>query len=155
MTQNQSQSNNWHHERKLQITSSILKTVCQRKPQTDIKPFIISKLAPKLIHSPTIRHGQQNENNAIKCYVEYQKSRGHELSVCKCGLCIDPAIPWLAATPDGIVEYDTDSVAQDGEMQNQGCLEVKWPYLCLRMLIFDVSQESSSSVYETKTTSYV
>lgn len=56
MTRNQSQCNLWYSERKLWITSSILKTVCHRKPDTAVKPFITNKLAPKPINSPTIKH---------------------------------------------------------------------------------------------------
>jgi len=33
-TQAQSQSENWHHERKLRITASIIKEVCHHKPST-------------------------------------------------------------------------------------------------------------------------
>jgi len=53
-TRNQSQSNRWHEERKLRITASIMKTVCSRKPTTDNKKFIESKLAPKAINSAAI-----------------------------------------------------------------------------------------------------
>ena len=86
--------------------------VCNRKPGTAVKPFITNKLAPKPINSPAIKHGQQNEDVAIRSYVEYQKCRGYCVSVHKCGLCIDPAIPWLTATPDAIVKFD----------QNETCL---------------------------------
>ena len=106
MTRNQSECKLWHNERKLRVTSSILKTVCHRKPDTAVKPFIINKLVPKPIISLAIKHGQQNEDVAIRSYVEYQKSKGYDLSVHKCGLYIDPAMPWLAASPDAIVKFD-------------------------------------------------
>ena len=147
MTRNQSQCDLWHNERKLRITSSILKTVCHRKPVTNVKPFIINKLAPKPINSPAIKHGQQNEDVAIRSYIEYQKSMGYCISVHKCGLCINPAIPWLAASPDAIVKFDQIEVflsEQDGEVQNEGCLEVKCPYLCLRKSAADASLDSPS-----------
>ena len=53
-TRNQSLSNLWHEERKLQITASIMKTVCHRKLETNVISFINGKLAPKPIKSPAI-----------------------------------------------------------------------------------------------------
>jgi len=143
-SRNQSQSNIWHIERKLRITSSILKSVCHRKPETAIKPFITSKLVPKPVNTPAIKHGRENEDVAIKSYVDYKKNRGYELSVHKCGLFIDPAIPWLAATPDAIVKFEACLKEQDEDVQYEGCLEIKCPYLCLRKSIFEVSLESPS-----------
>jgi len=52
---------------------------------------------------------------AITSYIEYQKRKGLQINVRKCGLQINPAIPWLAATPDSVVEVG----------ETKGCLEVK------------------------------
>ena len=147
MTRGQSQCKLWHNERKLRITSSILKTVCHRKPDTAVNPFVVNKLAPKLINSLAIKHGQQNEDIAIRSYVQYQKSKGYALSVHKCGLYVDPATPWLAASPDAIVKFDQNKECffeQDEEGQIEGCLEVKCPYLCLKKSIAEASLESPS-----------
>ena len=133
-TRNQSLSELWLEEQKLRITASIMKTVCHRKPQTNIISFITNKLAPKPINSPAINYGHKNKDVAIRCYVDYQRKRGIVLVVHKCGLWIDPSIPWLAATPDSILEVG----------QDKGCLEVKCPYLCAKKSIAQVSQESSS-----------
>ena len=81
MTRDQSKCTFWHDERKLHITSSILKSVCHRKPDTAVSPFVLNKLAPKPIYSLAIKHGQQNEDIAITSYVQYQK--GWDL-LCQC-----------------------------------------------------------------------
>ena len=107
-TWNQSLSNLWHNERKFRITASIMKEVCHRKPSTSVKVFIESKLSPKPVNSPAINYGQRNEEIAVKSYINYQQKRGTALLVHKCGLYVDPSIPWLAATPDGIVEVGDD-----------------------------------------------
>ena len=112
-----------------------------------MKPFIINKLAPKSINSLAIKHGQQNEDAAIRSYVEYQKRKGYDLSVRKCGLYIDPAVPWLAASLDAIVKFDQNDAClleQVEEAQIEACLEVKCPYLCLKKSIVEASLESSS-----------
>ena len=97
-----------------------MKTVCHRKRDTNINSFITSKLCSKAINSAAVNYGKMHEDKAIKSYVEYQEKRGLQLSVRKCGLYINPAIPWLAATPDSIVEIG----------EEMGCLEVKCPYVC-------------------------
>ena len=74
-TRNQSLSHVWHEERKLRITASILKTVCHRKADTDVQPFIQNKLAPKFINSQAIDYGRRNEDTAIRCYIQYQEKK--------------------------------------------------------------------------------
>ena len=133
-TRTQAQSSLWHEERKFRITASIMKTVCHRKPKTDMIPFINSKLAPKPITTPAIDYGKRNEDVAIGCYIDHQRKKGVIVKVCKCGLWIDSAIPWLAATPDSILEVGED----------RGCLEVKCPYVCANMSLAQASMKSSS-----------
>ena len=133
-TRNQSLSNLWHEERKLRISASILKTVCHRKADTNVESFIKNKLAPKSINSVAINYGRTNEDTAVSCYIEYQEKRGTKLTVHKCGLFIDPSIPWLAATPDSLVKIGQDT----------GCLEVKCPFVCAKKSIAAASLEQSS-----------
>ena len=99
-----------------------------------MKSFIRSKLSSKAINSPAINYGKVHEDTAIRCYTEYQKERDIQLIVRKCGLYINPAIPWLAATPDSIVEND----------QEMGCLEVKCPFVCKTKQIAVAALEQSS-----------
>ena len=103
-----------------------MKTICNRRPKTDNKKFIENKLAAKEINSAAIKYGRRNEDIAIKCYSEHQQKKGLILNIKKCGLFINPALPWLATTPDSIVEIGPDT----------GCLEVKYPLVCvLRSLL--------------------
>ncbi|XP_065892315.1 uncharacterized protein [Dysidea avara] len=120
MTRKQSFSDLWHQERTFRISASIMKTVCHRKRDTDIKFFLTGKLCPKAINSAAINYGNINEDTAIRSYIDYQEKRGLQLTVHKCGLHINPSVPWLAATPDSIVEIG----------QDMGYLEVKCPYVC-------------------------
>ena len=51
------------------------------------------------------------------------KEKGYiDVTVHKCGLFINVAIPWLAATPDSVVEIG----------EEKGCLEVKCPFVCAK-----------------------
>jgi len=51
-----------------------------------------------------MEYGQRNEDNAIRSCIDYQRKKGVALKVHKCGLCVDPSILWLAASPDAILE---------------------------------------------------
>lgn len=62
------------------------------------------------------------------------RKKGYKLTVDKCGLFIDPSIPWLAATPDSLVRIGQDT----------GCLEVKCPFVCAKKSIAAASLEQSS-----------
>ncbi|XP_065901931.1 uncharacterized protein [Dysidea avara] len=132
-TRDQSKSDLWHKERKLRITSSVMKSVCNRRPTTDHNSFIKNKLAPKPINSAAIKHGQRYEDTAIRCYLEHQDKKGLIVKIKRCGLFVNPAIPWLAATPDSVVEIGPDT----------GCLEVKCPFVCSTISFTEASLKPS------------
>ena len=54
--------------------------------------------------------------------MDYQSKMGKSVVVNSCGLSVHPSMPWLAASPDGIV-YDSSE-----EHYKRGCLEVKCPF---------------------------
>ena len=133
-TREQSDSSLWHEQRKCRITASIMKTVCHRKAKTNVMSFVCDKLAPKHVRSPAIEYGRRNEDSAIQSYIDYQRKKGIVLKVHKCGLWVDPSKPWLAASPDAILELGED----------KGCLEVKCPYLCASKSIAQAVKKSPS-----------
>ena len=60
--------------------------------------------------------------------MDCQNKRGIGIQVNSCGLSVDPSMPWLAASPDAIVVDPTQ------DHQKRGCLEVKCPYACEKIL---------------------
>ena len=70
-TRSQTLSDLWHSEQKLRTSASIMKTVCHRKHDTNMRSFITSELFPKAINSPAINYGKRHEDTAIRCYIEY------------------------------------------------------------------------------------
>ena len=80
-------------------------------------------MKPRIVESTLLLFSHQlwktHEDTAIRCYVEYQQKRGVQVTVHKCGLHINLAIPWLAATPDSIVEIN----------QEIRCLRVKCSFV--------------------------
>ena len=74
-TRDQSDCSLWYDERKFRIIAST-KTVCHRKPKTNVQSFVKEKLAPKRIKSPAMEYGRRNEGSAIQSYIDYQKKGG-------------------------------------------------------------------------------
>ena len=71
----------------------------------------------------------------MKFYVDYQNKHGIGVQVNSCGLSVDPSMPWLAPSPDAIVVDPTQ------DYQKRGCLEVKCPYTCEKILFAVASKD--------------
>ena len=74
--------------------------------------------------SPAIRHGNTYESVALKKFSEITGK-----NITKSGLCVDPELPYLGATPDGFVQ-DEDAI-----------VEVKSPYVARRKKITSVTRK--------------
>jgi len=120
-TQKQATSDLWHNERKLRITASIMKEVCHRRPTTSCNAFVKRKIHPKPLNTVAVQYGRAHEQDTISSYLDYYSSRGVAMELKQCGLVVDTSLPWLAASPDGIVM---------DPIHGEGCLEVKCPLSC-------------------------
>ena len=121
LTRKQATSELWHSERKLRITASVMKEVCHRKPTTCCTAFVQKRLNPKPLNTVAVRYGRAHESDAISSYLGYYRSRGVAIELRSCGLVVDVSLPWLTASPDGIVM---------DPKHGEGCLEVKCPLSC-------------------------
>ena len=62
-----------------------------------------------------LKHGRDNEIKARNAYIDHTNRNVRE-----CGLVVNPSIPWLGASPDGLIfDQLTNSL---------GILEIKCPY---------------------------
>lgn len=61
-----------------------------------------------------------NEPLAARRYEEVMQAMGHEVTVSNCGLLVNPAFPWLGASPDRIVYDPAES--------SYGVVEIKCPH---------------------------
>jgi len=84
-------------ERKFRITASIMKEVCHCKDTTSCNAFIQRKLMPKQIDSKAVRYGKNNEELAIKAYVNCLRKEDRIVKISKSGLVIDSSEPWPGA----------------------------------------------------------
>ena len=97
--------------------------VAKRKQKFD-------KLVETILYRPppssaaAIEWGTSHENNAREKYINERKTKyGDSYQVSKTGLFINIEQPWLAATPDGIVEDPSEPT-----IRRTGLLEIKCPY---------------------------
>lgn len=67
------------------------------------------------------RHGITHEPDAVKEYGKVLRCLGHDIQVSCSGLFVDPASPWLGASPDRVKFDPTEAVLH-------GVVEVKCPY---------------------------
>ncbi|KAL1472739.1 hypothetical protein MTO96_022792 [Rhipicephalus appendiculatus] len=75
---------------------------------------------PHLSGNLIVKYGIANEAVAAVRYEEVLKAMGHNVTVSTCGLLLNPAFPWLGASPDRIV-YDPLELSY-------GVVEIKCPY---------------------------
>ncbi|XP_051874104.1 uncharacterized protein LOC127571607 [Pristis pectinata] len=127
-TRGQRENQEWFRWRTNRITASVAHKISHCKfvngksneiPQSYLKPILGQG---SNVMTSAMKWGIDHEPVAVKKY-EKLKSEGRqrEVEVQPCGLFIDPAKNWLAASPDGVVvDKATKNVV--------GLLEVKCPY---------------------------
>ncbi|KAK3926644.1 hypothetical protein KUF71_014980, partial [Frankliniella fusca] len=92
----------WLRERANLLTASDFGEVCKREPTTSCRRFVFDKLY-KTRGGPTeqMQHGHTNEIIAK----EQLRSEGYEIE--ECGLFVDEEMPFLGASPDGLIGNDS------------------------------------------------
>ncbi|XP_025205740.1 uncharacterized protein LOC112602040 [Melanaphis sacchari] len=93
----------------IRLTASNFGHVCKMRRNTSCKNIVYSMLY-LTFNSKSVQYGRDMEDEAIK---KFEDKFGYKVK--KCGLLIDMQIPYLAASPDGIIG-DT------------AIIEVKCPY---------------------------
>jgi putative phage-type endonuclease len=110
-TRNQSLSKIWFEARRNRITASNFGQVCKATEARNIPLLCETLYSPTPLHNPAISHGKIYEETAIQ---KFQKEK--DKVVQKCGLFVDPAFPFLGASPDGLTD------------KGESIIEVKCPY---------------------------
>ena len=114
-TQQQSTSAKWRISRVGRVTASRFGDVLQRQsaPSSFLKSFLEAKEYSVL--PVQLKHGRDNEIKARNAYIEHTKRNVRE-----CGLVVNPSIPWLGASPDGLIFNPVNNTL--------AILEIKCPY---------------------------
>ncbi|XP_046686669.1 uncharacterized protein LOC124372331 [Homalodisca vitripennis] len=99
----------WKHERRKRLTASNFGKICRMKSTTPCQKTVEQLLYKSFVGNKAMRYGVENERNAID---ELENLIGAKVE--ECGLFVDPVHPFLAASPDGIID-------------GKGLVEVKCP----------------------------
>ncbi|XP_042144335.1 uncharacterized protein LOC115311463 [Ixodes scapularis] len=111
----------WHIARRVRLTASKVKVVPIR-PTTSLEKSASSVVCPKFAGNASTRHGQIYEPVARAQFV-----RDYKLSVNQCGTVICSHMPWLSASPDGIIE-DCDALLEIKCPDTDDCLKTPAKY---------------------------
>ncbi len=111
-TQGQSANSKWFFHRKFRVTASVARKIAKgRRKESRIKYFL-ENIQP----TKSMAYGLKMEPAAREQFkILFNKN------VLSCGLVVNPSIPWLGASPDGIIQEEDGSVS---------ILEIKCPSSC-------------------------
>ena len=98
-TRQQSLSAEWHSARRVRVTSTIVKSVANRRKH-DFTAVVRSKLQSQQFRSSAKQYALRNESTARSEYVETGRDSNNGLSREEVGFVVNPDTTWLGASPD-------------------------------------------------------
>ncbi|XP_046141668.1 uncharacterized protein LOC114881703 [Osmia bicornis bicornis] len=101
-TRDQAKSEKWIAYRRKLLTASNFGKICRLRKVTPRANTVKSILYPQIPNIRSLEYGRENEANALR---QLEDELG--IRIRPCGLFIDASVPYLGATPDGIVDDDT------------------------------------------------
>ena len=156
-TRQQAESEQWKNERRKRLTASRVGGIVKMRKTTKRTKRVQELLYSTFQGNRATAYGTEMEEVSRQEYTLYQRQKGHpNLTVHTCGLCISVNTPWLAASPDGMVDDPSNPP------QPFGLLEIKNPYsmrqltlneACISQAFCLKQQQSSGDIsYKLKTT---
>ena len=113
-TKLQRDSQIWLHERSKRLTASFFGQICNKLPHTGCHN-IVRDILYRNIDTVGMQYGRLHEQDALMHLKEHLN-----IKVQSCGLFINTELPYLGATPDGLIDED-------------GLVEIKCPSSCAEM----------------------
>ena len=122
-TRGQAKSEQWHSERRKRLTASKVGGIAKMKSNTKRSKKVKELLYSTFRGNKATHYGMDMEKVAQKEYItEQQQKKEVGLTVDDAGLFVCPTHPWLAASPDGLVQDPHNST------HPLGLSEIKTPY---------------------------
>ncbi|XP_071579401.1 uncharacterized protein [Temnothorax nylanderi] len=109
-TKEQSASGIWRYYRTKMITASHFGHICKMRKSTSCASRVKSIIYSQELNVESVQYGTKNEDVARESI-----ENALNISIKRCGLFIDSKIPFLGASPDGLIEDD-------------GIVEIKCPF---------------------------
>jgi len=135
-TRGQSDNNLWFALRNGRLTSSRFGEIFHRRESTDPRRLVRDIMGyggPIKCLPPQIRWGQENEEEARRCYINNREAAGETMVVKESGLHLIPDKAYLGASSDGLV------TCTSVDLCCQGCLEIKCPYSIDKVITVEMS----------------
>ncbi|XP_069104831.1 uncharacterized protein [Argopecten irradians] len=122
LTKGQSSNPIWKKARSGRLTASMFGAIARRNSEK--RPVSLIKSCCKY-YGESFTDAQElgctHETKAKNSYLKFQSSNGHRgISIDESGLCVMEEYPYIGASPDGFVTYETCT--------GQGLVEVKCPF---------------------------
>ena len=123
-TRDQYLCDKWFAERKTRLTSSRFGLICKRKKA------VTKRFCQKLVDGrdlrkvPAVAYGLAHEAVALE---RFRVQMGFEV-IRKAGFFICHRLPFLGATPDGIIPKSDEAKANDQIRREEALVEIKCPY---------------------------
>ena len=143
-TREQDDSPEWIGERRKRLTASVVGGIAKMRETTSRSKRVESILYTTFRGNAATRYGATMEDTVRQEYQTYQRQNGHpNLKVDNCGLFVSLCNPWLAATPDGVVD-------DPSEPQRLGLIEIKNPYTARNQTLMEAAQKSAFCLEQNK-----
>ena len=143
-TREQADSPEWMGERRKRLTASVVGGIAKMRATTQKSKKVENILYTTFRGSAATRYGATMEDRVRQEYQTYQRQNGHpNLRVDNCGLFVSLHDPWLAATPDGVVD-------DPSHPRRSGLVEIKNPYTARNQTLMEAAQKSTFCLEQNK-----
>ena len=137
-TRQQADCPEWLVERRKRITASMVGGIAKMRPTTKRSKKVENLLYTKFRGNAATRYGASMEEVAQCEYQTYQQQHGHPgLIVDSSGLFVSLDDPWLAASPDGLVNDPSDA------SHPLGLVEIKNPHSARSQTLTEASKKAA------------
>lgn len=125
LTRGQGKNVLWDDERKIRLTASNFGDVMSLKsdtpPEGPLKRMFYTNIKNKYV-----TWGIKHEPAARRKYILTMKKKYPDIKVTECGLFVKNSAPYLGASPDGIITYSSNGVAETGVLEVKCPASDKW-----------------------------
>ena len=137
-TRTQSESEQWKMERRKRITASRVGGIAKMRSTTKRSKRVQEMLYSTFRGNMATQYGMEMEDTARVEYATHQQQHGHaDLAIESCGLIVALDNPWIAASPDGIVQ-DSSNAAHP-----VGLVEIKNPHSVRQLTLTEACNSSA------------
>ncbi|KAK1885950.1 Exonuclease [Dissostichus eleginoides] len=131
-TRKQSRSRVWFEQRAGRVTASSFHEAAKTESSSSLIKRVCYPRSSQFSTEAT-RWGLQNEDTAKKSYLVAMQDHHEDINVAASGLILNPELPWIGASPDGVVSC---------ACHEPGILEIKCPFSAKDRSLLECTKDS-------------